>query len=97
MAYATDHPAGEPGMNFTGFPAEGLRFLRALADNNEPGWFKPRRDEYEAEVRGPMLALIADLLTLSAARDARTRRRQSSCRVRHGCRTVPAPASLRCG
>ena len=56
-------------MNFTGFPAEGLRFLRELADNNEPAWFKPRRDDYEAQVRGPMLSLVADLLTLAAARN----------------------------
>lgn len=63
--------ASEPGsavMNFTGFPAGGLRFLRDLADNNDPVWFKPRRDDYEALVRGPMLALVADLLTLAASR-----------------------------
>jgi uncharacterized protein (TIGR02453 family) len=54
-------------MNFTGFPAEGLDFLRTLAAHNDPAWFKPRRDEYEALVRGPMLALVADLLTLAAA------------------------------
>jgi uncharacterized protein (TIGR02453 family) len=55
-------------MNFTGFPAEGLRFLRDLAANNDPVWFKPRREEYEALVRGPMIALVADLLTLASAR-----------------------------
>ena len=55
-------------MNFTGFPVEGLQFLRDLAANNDPAWFKPRREEYEALVRGPMVALIADLLTLAAAR-----------------------------
>jgi len=63
--------ASAPGstvMNFTGFPAEGLRFLRELADNNDPVWFKPRRDDYEAHVRGPMVALVADLLTLAASR-----------------------------
>src|SRR6201994_3036807 len=62
--------ASTPGsavMNFTGFPPEGLRFLRELADNNDPAWFKPRRNDYEALVRGPMLALIADLLTLAAS------------------------------
>jgi uncharacterized protein (TIGR02453 family) len=53
-------------MNFTGFTAEALDFLRALAAHNDPAWFKPRRDEYEALVRGPMIALIADLLTLAA-------------------------------
>ena len=56
-------------MNFTGFPVEGLRFLRELAANNDPAWFKPRRDAYESHVRGPMIALAADLLTLAAARN----------------------------
>jgi uncharacterized protein (TIGR02453 family) len=64
MASTTDSAT----MNFTGFPAEGLRFLRELADNNDPAWFKPRRDEYEALVRGPMVALVADLLTLATSR-----------------------------
>nr|WP_294520698.1 DUF2461 domain-containing protein [uncultured Rhodopila sp.] len=61
-------PARNPPMNFTGFPAEGLRFLRDLAVNNDPAWFRPRRDEYEATVRGPMIALAADVLTLAASR-----------------------------
>jgi uncharacterized protein (TIGR02453 family) len=39
-----------------------------LADNNDPAWFKPRHDDYEAHVRGPMVALVADLLTLAASR-----------------------------
>jgi uncharacterized protein (TIGR02453 family) len=54
--------------NFTGFPPEGLRFLRDLADNNDPAWFKPRRGDYDALVRGPMVALVADVLTLAAER-----------------------------
>ena len=54
-------------MNFTGFPTDSLRFLRDLAANNDPAWFKPRREEYEALVRGPMIALVADLLTLASA------------------------------
>lgn len=61
-------PAATPALNFTGFPEAGLRFLRALAANNDAAWFKPRREEYEATVRGPMLALLADVLTLAAAR-----------------------------
>ena len=60
-------PADPTRLNFTGFPAEGLQFLADLADHNEPAWFKPRRDEYETQVRGPMVALVADLLTLAAA------------------------------
>lgn len=58
----------QPTLNFTGFPDEGLRFLRDLAENNDAAWFKPRKDEYDALVRGPMLGLVADLLTLAAAR-----------------------------
>jgi uncharacterized protein (TIGR02453 family) len=54
--------------NFTGFPPEGLRFLRELADNNHPAWFKPRRGDYDALVRGPMVALVADVLTIAAER-----------------------------
>jgi len=54
--------------NFSGFPAAGLQFLRDLAENNDPDWFKPRKDEYETLVRGPMVALVADFLTLAAAK-----------------------------
>lgn len=60
--------AATPTPNFTGFPEAGLQFLRALAANNDAVWFKPRREEYEATVRGPMIALLADLLALAAAR-----------------------------
>ena len=67
MALRTNQPADTTRLNFTGFPAEGLQFLSDLADHNEPAWFKPRRDAYEAHVRGPMVTLVADLLTLAAA------------------------------
>jgi uncharacterized protein (TIGR02453 family) len=67
MALRTNQPADTARMNFTGFPVKGLQFLRELADNNDPAWFKPRREEYEAHVRGPMVALVADLLTLAAS------------------------------
>jgi uncharacterized protein (TIGR02453 family) len=53
-------------MNFSGFSPDTFRFLGALAEHNDPAWFKPRRDEYEAHVRGPMVALVADLLMLAA-------------------------------
>ncbi len=56
----------QPSQNFTGFPDAGLRFLRDLAANNNADWFKPRREAYEATVRGPMIDLVADLLTLAA-------------------------------
>jgi len=38
-----------------------LRFLRALKRNNNRAWFQARRDVYERDVKGPMLAVIARL------------------------------------
>jgi uncharacterized protein (TIGR02453 family) len=42
-------------------PPETLRFLRALKRNNRREWFQPRKEQYEAEVRAPMLALVERL------------------------------------
>jgi uncharacterized protein (TIGR02453 family) len=41
------------------FSARTLRFLAALRRNNNKAWFESHRDEYEADVRAPMLELIA--------------------------------------
>lgn len=43
------------------FPPEALRFLRALARNNDRGWFRERKDTYERAVRGPMTSVIEQL------------------------------------
>ena len=43
------------------FPAETLRFLRALKRNNRREWFNAHRDDYEAHVRQPMFAIIERL------------------------------------
>ena len=40
------------------FPAEALRFLRALTRNNRREWFNAHRDDYEAYVRQPMTAIV---------------------------------------
>lgn len=40
------------------FTAASLKFLRALARNNDREWFQPRKAEYEAVVRGPMLEVV---------------------------------------
>jgi uncharacterized protein (TIGR02453 family) len=42
-------------------PRETLAFLRALKRNNRREWFQPRKEQYEAQVRGPMLAIIERL------------------------------------
>jgi uncharacterized protein (TIGR02453 family) len=46
---------------FTGFPPEGLQFLRDLAANNERPWFEAHRDTYLRVVQAPALALVATL------------------------------------
>ena len=43
------------------FPRESLAFLRALKRNNRREWFQPRKEQFEAEVRAPMLAIVERL------------------------------------
>lgn len=43
---------------FSGFPAEGLDFLRKLKRNNRREWFQPRKHIYDEQVRKPMIALV---------------------------------------
>jgi len=43
------------------FTSETLRFLRALKRNNDRDWFRERRDQYERDVREPMVAVIEQL------------------------------------
>jgi len=38
---------------------EGLAFLRALARHNDREWFTPRKATFDAELKEPMLAIIA--------------------------------------
>jgi uncharacterized protein (TIGR02453 family) len=40
------------------FRPEALTFLRALARNNDRAWFQPRKPQFEAELKEPMLAVI---------------------------------------
>jgi uncharacterized protein (TIGR02453 family) len=41
------------------FHEAGFKFLRSLKRHNERDWFNPRKPIYEAEIKAPMLALIA--------------------------------------
>lgn len=43
------------------FTRKTLAFLRALKRNNDREWFKARKDEYEAHVRAPMVAMLGRL------------------------------------
>jgi uncharacterized protein (TIGR02453 family) len=56
------------------FTPKTLSFLRSLERHNDREWFKARKDDYEAHVRGPMVALIEQL-----AIDLATRAPEISC------------------
>lgn len=43
---------------FSGFPKEGMQFLRELKENNNRDWFNARKSTFETTVREPMLELI---------------------------------------
>lgn len=43
---------------FPGFPPEGIVFLKDLARNNRREWFQPRKELFDARVRGPMLEVV---------------------------------------
>jgi len=43
---------------FPGLPKEGIAFLRALKKNNDREWFTPRKAEFEATVKQPMIELV---------------------------------------
>jgi uncharacterized protein (TIGR02453 family) len=43
------------------FSDRSFKFLRGLARNNDREWFHAHKQDYEAHVRAPFLALIADL------------------------------------
>ena len=47
------HLTGEPY-----FRESGLKFLRNLRRNNRREWFEPRKQEFDRELKQPMLALI---------------------------------------
>ena len=45
----------------TEFTTDTLKFLRALKRNNRREWFQPRKDEFDALVKAPMVALVERL------------------------------------
>ena len=49
-------------LGFTGFPPEGMTFLRGLKKHNTREWFQPRKESYEEKVKGPMLELVTALM-----------------------------------
>ncbi len=53
---------------FTGFSPAAIQFLADLAQNNDRGWFQPRKAEYERLLKEPLEAMIAALGDRLAAR-----------------------------
>jgi uncharacterized protein (TIGR02453 family) len=43
------------------FPPQTLAFLRALKRNNKREWFTPRKEQFEQDVRAPMVAVVEQL------------------------------------
>lgn len=52
--------------SFTGFRPAALTFLRGLKKNNRKEWFEEHRDDYEREIKLPLLALIEEVDVLLA-------------------------------
>jgi uncharacterized protein (TIGR02453 family) len=48
-------------VTFTGFPERGLVFYEGLEADNSRSYWTDHKDVYERDVRGPMLALLAEL------------------------------------
>jgi uncharacterized protein (TIGR02453 family) len=48
-------------MPISSFPRQSLAFLRALKRNNRREWFQPRKEQFDADVREPMLAMVERL------------------------------------
>ena len=46
---------------FRGFRPAALTFLRSLKRNNSREWFQAHRDDYEREVRAPLVALVEEI------------------------------------
>ncbi|MBL8212209.1 MAG: DUF2461 domain-containing protein [Bryobacterales bacterium] len=43
---------------FSGFPEEGIQFLRQLKKNNSREWFQPRKEQFDTQVWQPMAELV---------------------------------------
>ena len=46
---------------FSGFPPEGIAFLRGIKRNNRREWFQPRKAIFESQVKAPMIELVEAL------------------------------------
>ena len=58
----SESPKWQAGaMAFTGFPVEAFEFYDALAANNTKPWWNEHKASYEAQVKAPLVELLAEL------------------------------------
>ena len=62
---------------FTGFPVEGIQFMRGLARNNNRDWFQARKAVFDEHVKAPMAGLVDALIPTRSWRVAWRRCRAS--------------------
>lgn len=43
---------------FQGFPADGLRFLKELEENNDKVWFEANKERFKRELQGPAVDFV---------------------------------------
>jgi uncharacterized protein (TIGR02453 family) len=54
-------PKAAPAAALPYFRPEALAFLRNLTRHNDRAWFQPRKAQFEAELKEPMLAIIREV------------------------------------
>ncbi|HEX4166482.1 MAG TPA: TIGR02453 family protein [Bryobacteraceae bacterium] len=76
---------------FSGFPLEGLRFLKDLKKNNDRDWFRERKEIYERTVHEPMALLVTDVAETCRKRGllVATKEKQPVMRVYRDVRFSP--------
>ncbi len=53
--------AAKDSAQFKGLPADFFAFFAELEQHNERAWFEPNKARFEANVRAPMIHLVADM------------------------------------
>jgi uncharacterized protein (TIGR02453 family) len=78
----------KPVGRFEGFGPPAFRFLKGLKRNNTREWFEAHREDYDTELREPMIALIDELggILPDIAPELRADRKKSMFRIHRDVR-----------
>ncbi|MBN1966433.1 MAG: DUF2461 domain-containing protein [Anaerolineae bacterium] len=81
---------------FSGFPQEGLDFLRALTTHNDRAWFNARKQTFQQQLEAPAVALVValgarlrDAVSPDIVADTRTNGAGSLMRITRDTRFSP--------